>query len=242
MAWKVNGLMSQRQAFVELAQCPERNMAALCREYGITRPTGYKWLERGLAGALREQSRRPHSSPQQTDAVMEAKVLELRRAHPTWGGRKLRARLQQEAAQAAAAGAGSQSATAGAAAAAPAVADCDPAPAAAACAASCCRRARSLRPPQVGCARRSSSTFASMTASVCCGLLCGRRDCSRSAPARPRSSHLYPVGRVMPYSRQSAAILRSGHCANSTKACRWDIRPLTFHAMNWLLSEPQHDT
>ena len=124
MAWKVNGLMSQRQAFVELAQCPERNMAALCREYGITRPTGYKWLERGLTGALREQSRRPHSSPQQTDAVMEAKVLELRRAHPTWGGRKLRARLQQEAAQAAPAGAGSQSATAGAAAAAPAVADC----------------------------------------------------------------------------------------------------------------------
>ena len=102
MAWKVNKLMTQRHAFVAEAQRPERNLAALCRAYGISRPTGYKWLARGQeagAGGLQEHSHRPHSSPQQTAPAMEAKVLALRQAHPTWGGRKLRAVLQQAAAQ-----------------------------------------------------------------------------------------------------------------------------------------------
>ncbi len=104
MAWKVNEPMSQRQAFVESAQRPERNRAALCRGYGISRPTGYKWPARAQdrgAGMLKEESRHPQSSPQQTDAATEARVLELREAHPTWGGRKLRAVLQQAEARAA---------------------------------------------------------------------------------------------------------------------------------------------
>ncbi|MBL0196414.1 MAG: helix-turn-helix domain-containing protein [Myxococcales bacterium] len=52
--------------FVERAKAPDRNMAALCREYGITRETGYKWLARFEAegyDGLDERSRRPESTP-----------------------------------------------------------------------------------------------------------------------------------------------------------------------------------
>ena len=68
----------------------------LCRRFGVSRKTGYKWLKRYRAGgkeALEDQSRRPHRSPGQvTSAVAEA-VIALRR-ETTWGGRKLRQRLQ----------------------------------------------------------------------------------------------------------------------------------------------------
>jgi transposase InsO family protein len=51
----------------------------------------YKWLERWDAGErdLADHSRRPHASPQRTDAGMEEKVLSVRDAHPAWGARKI---------------------------------------------------------------------------------------------------------------------------------------------------------
>lgn len=90
--------MSLRLTFVQQASAPEANLSALCAQFGISRPTGYKWLARyqaGGVGALAEQSRRPHSHPRQTEAALEAQALALRTQHPAWGGRKLRARLQQ---------------------------------------------------------------------------------------------------------------------------------------------------
>jgi transposase InsO family protein len=64
--------------------------------FGISRKTGYKWLDRAAAGdhALADLSRRPRTSPAQTSPVMEERILELRRAHPSWGGRKLHHRLR----------------------------------------------------------------------------------------------------------------------------------------------------
>src|SRR5262245_563217 len=71
-------VMSQRREFAELAVKPGVNIRELCRRYGISPTTGYKWRERygsgGLA-ALAERSRRPHSSPQRTSSAIEAKVL-----------------------------------------------------------------------------------------------------------------------------------------------------------------------
>ena len=104
MTWKVTSTVEQRLAFCEAAGRPGSNMAALCREYGISRKTGYKWRKRVSAAAaqgvvaaqaVQTQSRRPHSCPQQTGAVMEAAVLALRRAQPAWGGRKLHNLLLQ---------------------------------------------------------------------------------------------------------------------------------------------------
>ena len=82
--------------FVELAEKKEDPFAALCARFGISRKTGYKWLNRyrakGLAG-LQHQSRRPKTSPRRMpDAVVDA-VLTARRAHPDWSAARLREEL-----------------------------------------------------------------------------------------------------------------------------------------------------
>jgi len=88
--------MSVRLEFVHLARQDGANIRDLCRRYGVSPPTAYKWLNRVEAdGAidLREQSRRPHNSPGKTPDAMEKEILQLREDQPTWGGRKISARL-----------------------------------------------------------------------------------------------------------------------------------------------------
>lgn len=88
----------QRVEFVIRASRGEC-LSALCREYEISRPTGYVWLKRfgeqGVAG-IQEQSRRPHLSPRQTDSALEARIVLLRRQRPDWGARKLAVLLERE--------------------------------------------------------------------------------------------------------------------------------------------------
>ena len=99
MPWQCVTPMSQRKEFVALALMDGVNMAQLCRGFGISRKTGYKWLARyrheGDLG-LRERSRQPRSSPGVTPPAVAEAVLRLREVHPAWGGRKLRARLQAQ--------------------------------------------------------------------------------------------------------------------------------------------------
>jgi transposase InsO family protein len=102
MAWKESTLMSSRLEFILLALQPDANIAALCRAFGISRKTGYKWLERyRLEGqnGLQDQSRKPHCSPAHANAQLEAQVLRLNEQYPYWGGRKLRALLPETAAR-----------------------------------------------------------------------------------------------------------------------------------------------
>ncbi|HEY1174405.1 MAG TPA: helix-turn-helix domain-containing protein, partial [Verrucomicrobiae bacterium] len=97
MPWPVKDLMSVRLEFVSLASQPEANVRQLCRRFEISPTVGYKWLERyekGGVEALANQSRRPLRSPGQTSQEMADKVVALRQAHPAWGARKLRRRLQ----------------------------------------------------------------------------------------------------------------------------------------------------
>jgi transposase InsO family protein len=97
MPWKVDGVSDLRREFVELALQDGVNMTELCAGFGVSRKTGYKWLNRyreaGVSGLL-DQSRRPERSPLQTEAEVEELVVSLRASHPAWGGRKLRRRLQ----------------------------------------------------------------------------------------------------------------------------------------------------
>ncbi len=99
MPWKEVSIMSQRREFVALAQQESANRRALCRAFGISPTTGYRWLRRyqahGPAG-LQERSRKPPRSPPRTASAIEQRVLQLRAAHPAWGGRKIRRRLQQQ--------------------------------------------------------------------------------------------------------------------------------------------------
>lgn len=97
MPWKVGTAMSLREKFVTQARQEGEQMSALCRGFGISRQTGYKWLKRyeeeGAAG-LADQSRRPHHSPRQTEKALEEVIRAARQAHPAWGGRKLKRWLE----------------------------------------------------------------------------------------------------------------------------------------------------
>lgn len=99
MPWKESSAMSQRVEFVEQALKENANIRALCRDYGISPRTGYKWIrrykEQGELG-LYERSRRPTHSPCKSNPQVEAAVLQVRNKHPTWGGRKIRWKLMQE--------------------------------------------------------------------------------------------------------------------------------------------------
>ena len=78
-------------------------MAALCREFDISRQAGYKWLSRyrehGVAGVV-ERSRRPRTSPGRTTDELEQRVVEQRRKRPDWGARKLQVMLAREGVEA----------------------------------------------------------------------------------------------------------------------------------------------
>lgn len=96
MSWKECDRVSSRREFVRLASVEGANLAALCRQFGVSRKTGYKWRTRyqadGESGLL-DQSRRPKQFRSPTPPEVEQQVLALRQQHPAWGGRKLRARL-----------------------------------------------------------------------------------------------------------------------------------------------------
>lgn len=96
MPWMECSQMSSRLEFVRLAQSPDANFSSLCTAFGISRKTGYKWLQRfatdGLDG-LEDRSRRPKNSPNRSDDDIETAVVALYLAYPCWGGRKLKALL-----------------------------------------------------------------------------------------------------------------------------------------------------
>jgi len=75
------------------------NFRELCREYGISAKTGYKWRERfvqhGLSG-LNELSRRPHGHAAELGEAVVCALVRLKQAHPHWGPRKIRALYQRK--------------------------------------------------------------------------------------------------------------------------------------------------
>lgn len=96
MAWKECDRMASRREFLELASVEGANVAELCRRFGVSRKTGFKLLGRFRSegeAALADRSRRPRTLRSPTPPDVEGVVLALRDLHPTWGGRKLRARL-----------------------------------------------------------------------------------------------------------------------------------------------------
>ena len=97
MAWKVKTKMSERYEFVQLANRQDCNFSQLCKRFNISRPTGYKWVKRDSEedkAGLADHSRRPHHSKNKTSIEIEKLILELREQHKSWGGRKLKRRLE----------------------------------------------------------------------------------------------------------------------------------------------------
>lgn len=94
MPWKDKTVEELRKEFAEAAK-ESRNFSALCREFGITRKTGYKWLERYESGqSLVDLSRRPHLIANRTPEETELLILQTRTTHPGWGAKKIRSYLE----------------------------------------------------------------------------------------------------------------------------------------------------
>lgn len=105
MSWKATDAMKERTKFVlewerrwKQAEGGSVNMAELCRMFGVSRQTGYKWVRRYRAASLdvtavAERSRRPHSSPNSLSTEEQDLIVEARKRWPRWGPRKLHRRL-----------------------------------------------------------------------------------------------------------------------------------------------------
>jgi putative transposase len=92
MPWSQTTPMHQRTLFVADHLRGSHSVTELCADYGISRKTGYKWIERFMrrgAEGLEDRSRRPRLAPNATDPEVRNAILELRRRHPTWGAKKL---------------------------------------------------------------------------------------------------------------------------------------------------------
>jgi transposase InsO family protein len=90
--------MSQRSEFAAFARAPGATVSEICRRFGISRKTGYKWLSRSRQdfSPLEDLSRRPAGSPWRTPPGIEQHILALRHQFPFYGGRKLRRLLLGE--------------------------------------------------------------------------------------------------------------------------------------------------
>src|ERR1700761_4141910 len=96
MAWRVESVMDQRLCFIAACLRADEPMSGLCLRFQISRKTGYKWLSRyrdfGAAGLVDLSSARHTLAPAVDRAITDA-VIALRKQRPTWGPRKLLARL-----------------------------------------------------------------------------------------------------------------------------------------------------
>ncbi len=97
MPWKECNIMDERMRFVSRLLEGE-TMSSLCREFNISRKTGYKILGRyrdcGLEG-LNDRNRRPYRQANQLPVQIETEIVRLKKEHPTWGAAKIRERLHR---------------------------------------------------------------------------------------------------------------------------------------------------
>jgi putative transposase len=99
MPWTQTDAVLERQKFVKVVLSGRWTMTETCQRFGISRQTGYEVMarhaERGMAG-LSDASRAPRTHPNQSPPEIEAAVLRVRKARPTWGSKKILATLERE--------------------------------------------------------------------------------------------------------------------------------------------------
>lgn len=97
MSWTERTVERVREEFVKRVLAGEKSKSALCREYGISRPTGDKWIKRYLDGqSMSDQSRAPKRHPNRVLPKMEAKIVAMRENCPAIGATKLHRMLENE--------------------------------------------------------------------------------------------------------------------------------------------------
>lgn len=87
---------SMREEFVKRAISHEKSKSALCREYGISRPTGDKWIKQYLSGeGLADKSKAP-KKPNRISAKTEELIVNKRKEYPAFGAVKIKRILENE--------------------------------------------------------------------------------------------------------------------------------------------------
>lgn len=97
MPWKETNVYEERMKFVIAWKQGDWTMTDICREFGISRVTGYKYLQQyeeyGIEG-LMDKSRAPKYQPHAVSEDMVRRILQCREEHKTWGARKILASLK----------------------------------------------------------------------------------------------------------------------------------------------------
>ncbi len=100
MPWRTSDAMDQRRQWIEAVQAnPRESITALSKRFSISRKTGYKWIARlrdldpSDPAAFENASSRPLRQPNSTSEVIVTAIVALRKEHPYWGPKKLRACL-----------------------------------------------------------------------------------------------------------------------------------------------------
>ena len=97
MPWKEKGLETMREEFVRRVLLYEKSKSALCREYGISRPTGDKWIKRYEFGQkMSDMSKAPKTVSNKTPDEIEQKIIEYRKKYPAIGAVKIRRMMENE--------------------------------------------------------------------------------------------------------------------------------------------------
>lgn len=98
MPWKETCKVNERMRFIVAWSKEEMSFSGLCRAFGISRKTGYKWLERYELegpGGLVDKPPIARRHPHKIDEERLDKIIRARKMHPDWGPRKLKAWLEE---------------------------------------------------------------------------------------------------------------------------------------------------
>jgi putative transposase len=98
MPWSRTSPMDQKTQFIADYLRQRQSISELCTNFGISRKTGYKWIDRylhdGPAG-LENRSTKPYTAPNRTLQHIVDALIELRTHHPSWGAGKLLAVIER---------------------------------------------------------------------------------------------------------------------------------------------------
>ena len=97
MSWTERTVETVREEFVKRVLAREKSKSALCREYGISRPTDDKWIKRYLEGkSMSDQSRAPKEHPNRVTPEMEAQIVAMRQKYPAIGATKMHTMMENK--------------------------------------------------------------------------------------------------------------------------------------------------
>ena len=98
MPWSQATPMDEKTKFIADHLRGSFSISELCTNYGISRKTGYKWIDRYLHDGppgLEDRSRTPYTAPNRTPQHIVDALVEVRGHHPSWGARKLLAFIEK---------------------------------------------------------------------------------------------------------------------------------------------------